>query len=423
MPDDDPIQGQQSFLDRISDQIDNADPEPGTQTPDPNTPDPDPKPTPDVPDLTPEPGDPEPKGDPDSGDGLDNLEPKPKDAPKPEGGGDPKGEGEGDGGEDPLATFDEADRAKIQAYIDDQVAAEVTASESAGGAFKRLKAENRELRAERDEAKASSGDPEALTAATARIKELEEAQTVREQQDSVLKLEETQAWADTVVSPLTRVLEASDKIAERYGVDKVALSDALELTDRRQLSETVSQLLGEDAVEADKFELFDLARQVEGVYEKRKELRENASEALREAEELAAKAEASKALEARQEREAAVEGVIENITSKAKFITDLMGDEVLADAKTDIAERGVDALSPAELAHARVAAKALRPMAQKILTLERDLQEVSDQLAARKKAAPGSSTSGGSGAADNPEPEKVEGNFADRLSAKIGAVA
>lgn len=421
-PDDPPTGGRDAFLERITGSLTEDGPDPA---PDPNPnpdpkpdPKPDPAPDPDPLDIEPKPGDAKPKPAGDPADPLDNLEPDPKPDPKDE----PNPKEDPAPSADVLDTLDPDDKAKVQAYIDEQVAAEVTETKSAGGAFKRLKAENRTLvaRAESLQAKLDQGDPDALKAATERVKELEEAARIREEADSVTKLEDTKAYKETIVSPLRDIIAKSDAIAKRYGVDQDQLADALEITDRRDLSTKINQLLGEDAVDADKFELFDLARQVERIGEKRTELRDNAESALEEAAELEGKAKEKAAFEARQVREGAVESTFKRLGEKAQFILDTVGDELAETIKAEIAENDISVLSPEEQAFARVASKALRPMAKKILTLEAELQEANDELVARRKAAPGSRGGGVPSPAEEPPPgDDDKRSFAERAASRI----
>lgn len=406
--------GSAAFLDRIGADIDGLENPPADPTPNP-APAPGPKGTP-----SPEPGskiDDLDLGTPplDPKDSLDDLDPgDPNPAPEP----DPKPTD----GDDPLADFDEAERAKIQAYLDERLAKELTETESAGGAFKRLRAENRELQTQLQTLQSKGADSEALAAATARIKELEEAARVREQADSVLRLEDTQAYKDAVIAPQQEILSASDAIADRYGADPDKLADLLSTADRRELSSGIVKLLGDDVSEADKFELYDLNRRTQATFAKKRELAANADAAIKEAEELASQERQRAALQARQGREAAAEAAVKRLNEKAKFILDIAGADAIKAATKDIAERDVADLSEADRAFARLSAKALVPLAKKVLALEKELADANDELVARRKAAPGS-RSGGSPVGDPPPADPEPGNFAARAADRIaGAI-
>ena len=266
-----------------------------------------------------------------------------------------------------------------------------------------------------------TAEPEALKAATDRISELESQIKTTEQANSVLRLEDTQAYKDTIIKPQQEILSRSDAIAERYGVDRDELANLMGVSDRRALSDGLNKLMGDDIADADKFELYDLSRHTEATFAKRKELADNADGALKEAEELAEKERERGALKARQGREEAAKATVDRLSSKAKFILDTVGDDSVQEAVDDIVERDIDALSEQDRAFARLSAKAVAPLARRILKLERELEDANDELTARRKASPGGGGKGGGGAPtkDSSEEEVPPGNFADRLSSRI----
>ena len=223
------------------------------------------------------------------------------------------------------------------------------------------------------------------------------------------------------MKPQQEILKRTDAIAERYGVDRDDLANLMGVADRRALSEGIIRLMGDDVVDADKFELYELSRHTEATFAKRKQLADNAEGALREAEELAEKERERSALKARQGREEAAKDTVDRLSSKAKFILDTVGEDAVQEAVDDIAERDIDALSEQDRAFARLSAKAVAPLARRILKLERELEDANDELTARRKASPGGGGKGGGGAPteDSSEEEVSPGNFADRLSSRI----
>ena len=357
-----------------------------------------------------------------SDDPLDDLEPEEtvEDASEKEDSKTAEPEAASDSG-DLLDTFDEDDRVKIQEYLDNKLSEELQLTESAGGAFKRLRNENRDLGQTIKDLESRTAEPEALKAATDRISELESQIKTTEQANSVLRLEDTQAYKDTIIKPQQEILSRSDAIAERYGVDRDELANLMGVSDRRALSDGLNKLMGDDIADADKFELYDLSRHTEATFAKRKELADNADGALKEAEELAEKERERGALKARQGREEAAKATVDRLSSKAKFILDTVGDDSVQEAVDDIVERDIDALSEQDRAFARLSAKAVAPLARRILKLERELEDANDELTARRKASPGGGGKGGGGAPtkDSSEEEVPPGNFADRLSSRI----
>jgi hypothetical protein len=298
---------------------------------------------------------------------------------------------------DILSEFDATDQAKIRAYLDEKIAEELKLTESAGGAFKRLKGENRELEGKLQELESRTAEPEALKAATERISELESQVRANEEAQSVLRLEDTEAYNQAVVAPQQEILAASDGIADRYGVDRDQLADILGNPNRRELSDMIGNLLGEDVADADKFELYDLSRRAENTFKKKRELFNNAEAALMEAEELADKARERQALEERQSRESAARETVTRLKEKASFILDIVGEDTVSGFVDANAERPVESLNPADQSFARFAFDALIPLAKHVRKLEGELQVASDDNLKLRGSTPGGGVSGSGG--------------------------
>ena len=307
-------------------------------------------------------------------------------------------EGDGVSGDSPhsdvLSEFDAPDQDKIRAYLDEKIAEELKLTESAGGAFKRLKGENRELEGKLRELESRTAEPEALKAATERISELESQVKANEEAQSVLRLEDTEAYNQAVVAPQQEILAASDDIADRYGVDRDQLADILGNPNRRELSDMIGKLLGDDVADADKFELYDLSRRAESTFKRKHELFNNAEAALMEAEELAGKARERQALEERQSRESAARETVTRLKEKASFILDIVGEDTVSGFVDANAERPVESLNPADQSFARFAFDALIPLAKHVRKLEGELQVASDDNLKLRGSTPGGGGSG-----------------------------
>ena len=311
---------------------------------------------------------------------------------------EPEGGTGGDDGEqhkDALAEFDAADQVKLRKYLDDKIAEELQLTESAGGAFKRLKGENRTLEEKVRELEARTAEPEALNAATERITELEAQVKANEEAKSVLRLEDTEAYKEAVVKPQQEILASSDAIADRYGVDRDQLANILGNPNRRELSDNIGKLMGDDVADADKFELYDLSRKAESTFAKKADLANNAEAALKEAEELAGKAQERQALEDRQGRETAAKETIDRLKDKASFILDIVGEDTVSGFVGANAERPVASLNPADQAFARFAFDALIPLAKHVRKLEGELQTAADDNLKLRGSTPGGQGSGG----------------------------
>ena len=226
-----------------------------------------------------------------------------------------------------------------------------------------------------------------------------------------------------MVHPLQNVLVASDKIADRYGVDKHQLSATLEMEDRQAQSTALNKLFddaGVEIVEADKFELFDLARHVDSVYRQRDVLRSNAHGALEEANALVLEQNERAALAERQGREASVAEGVSRFESKVPELVDIVGKEELASAAKSFAE--TPDVTPDNLAYNEMTAKAFIPLLRRIRSVEAENAELSDELSAHKSAIPGAGGGGGiSGETKVDDNAGTGQSWADRVTGKLSA--
>ena len=354
-------------------------------------------------------------------DAIESSEDSGASSPEVESSGEPSG--------NVLDEFDEADRVKLQKYLDERVTEELKLTESAGGAFKRIKSENRELEQKIRELETRTAEPEALKAATDRVAELEAQVKATEEANSVLRLEDTQAYRDAVTKPQQEILASSDAIADRYGVDRDQLANILGNPNRRELSDNLNSVLGDDVLDADKFELYDLSRKAEATFAKKNELSSNAEQALQEAEELADKAREKDALAQRTNREEHGQAAVDRIKSKAGVILDIVGEETVDSFKKEHSDYPIEALSDADQAFARFAYKAVIPLAKQVKKLESELQDANDDILKLRGSTRGDS-GGGGGTLTSSEGSSSEGKTSttgissavDRIGSALGGM-
>ena len=355
-------------------------------------------------------------------DEIESLEDSGSSSPDVESRGEPSG--------DLLSEFDEPDRVKIQKYLDERVVEELQLAESAGGAFKRIKSENRGLEQQIRELESRTAEPEALKAATDRVSDLESQIKVNEEANSVLRLEDTQAYRDAVITPQQEILAASDAIADRYGVDRDQLANSLGNSNRRDLSDSFTSILGDDVLDADKFELYDLSRRAEYTFSKRKNLSENAEQALSEAEDLAEKVREKDALALRTNREEHGKAAIERIKSKASFILDIVGEDTVDSFQTSHSEYPIESLSDSDQAFARFAFNAVIPLAKQVKKLELELQDANDDILKLRGSTPGDGGGGGGtltssegDTSDDRGPSSGISSAVDRIGSALGGLS
>lgn len=264
-------------------------------------------------------------------------------------------------------------------------------------AWKAVRTELKEVKAARTAAETKLAELEArLAEREATTPELTELQTkVAEYEKllSVTRLESSPAYIKAVEEPYQNVISKADEIADRYEIDKIELSKAIAIADRKERSEKLKDLLvGVD--DDDRLEVRELAREVEKIAAKQQELVTNADKALAELEAEAEKAKAAEIATRAEERKKTVAQVLPYMTKKLPSFgpqIDALSSKL---ADTDLASR------PVTNQVYDAAAGELLPIviADRNKTL-RALQDALDELEKFKRATPGSG-SGGSFKAD-----------------------
>lgn len=249
-----------------------------------------------------------------------------------------------------------------------------------------------------------------IEAAAARAEELEKRISEYEAKIAVTNLTESAAYRETIAAPLQDIIQRSDAIAERYGIDPDALADALEIADANSRREAFKKLTsGLDVDPDDHYEMRQLASELQPLKAKRAELLSKADEALAELEAQKREAENQAALEAAKTRKEAVGKVADKVASQVPFIKTLEGldyDKVVEDTR----ETDFDALNPPVKAYNHMAGLILPKAIKAISALNRQIEQLSDDLAAYKNQAPRltSDTSGARDSAGDDEDGLVE---------------
>jgi hypothetical protein len=227
-----------------------------------------------------------------------------------------------------------------------------------------------------------------IEAAAARAQELEEKIKSYEAKITVTNLQESEAYKETIQKPLISIIERSDEIADRYGIDRDELADALEIeneADRRKAFKTLTS--GLDIDPDDHVEIRSLAKELQPLKTKKQELLANADKALAELEATREKAQQEQLLQATEERKQTVDKVAKHITTKLPFIKSLEGvnfDELVSQVR----ESSFDALDTPNKAYSQIAAQLLPKLVKSHAQLTRQVEELSDDLAKYRKQTP-----------------------------------
>lgn len=291
---------------------------------------------------------------------------------------------------------------------------ETEADDKSGRAFKTLRTE---LKAEKAARAQFENQVRELTAkvaerdaSTPEVAELQAKIAEYEKTLSVARLESSPAYINAVEKPYQAVIEKADSYADQYEIDKLELTKALAIPDRKERAAKLTDLLV-GVGDLERLEILDLGREVERIAAKQTELVANSDKALAELEAEQKQAE-TEALAARvADRKTTVSKVIPHMVSKLPSFKDAI--EKLGPS---ISETDLDSLPTAKKVYNATVGELFPTVLKDRNRLQRDLESALDELEALKSAAPGSGSGGGGGGGGAaPEGE----GFADRLKRRL----
>jgi len=241
---------------------------------------------------------------------------------------------------------------------------------------------------------------------------------VQEYEQSMLlnNLEQSNAYKTLVEQPLGQLVLEADAIAHKYGVDMDNLLDVISLSDDTLQEEQLSEILAQ-ASDRDKFRVYKIIEEVKPILEQRRVLQENVQDALREAQALDQQREQATLVERHQQRQEAANAVAKTIKSKLSFLSTVDGvdmDQIAKDAaSTDFTK--LDAVSGTYQA---MAAKLLPKMAAQYISLQKEIDNLTERLADFDRASP----KAGGGSATPYSGTSTDGNksFVDAVTAAFG---
>jgi len=227
-----------------------------------------------------------------------------------------------------------------------------------------------------------------IEATAARAIELEEKIKEYEAKITVTNLTESAAYQEQIAKPLIGILNRSDEIADRYGIDKDQLAETLEIADANARSKAFKDLTsGLDIDPEDALEMRALAREVQPLKARRDELLANADKALAELDAGKTRAEQERTLQAAEDRKATVDKVAKHITTKLPFLKTLEGvdfDTLVAGVR----ESDFDSIDTQNKAYSQIAAQLLPKLVKSYDAAIRQVEQLSDDLAKYKKQTP-----------------------------------
>lgn len=288
--------------------------------------------------------------------------------------------------------------------------------------FKELKAELKTYRSRAEELEQSVNQKESrlqelqALADNPEYQQLQERIAEYEQQMLVSKLESSHAYKTLVEQPLANLVQEADGIAEKYSLDSNTLIEAIAEGDEAAQEEQLSELLA-NASDRDKFRVYKIIEEVRPILEQRRVLQEHAEAALREAEELDSQRQQQSLIERVQQRQEAANAVADKLKNKLTFLSGMEGVDLTVLAK-EAAELDPSTLDPVTGTYQAIAAKLLPKMASQYLSLQKEIDALTERLAEYDRATP---KAGGGSLATAGAPVTADGkSFLDAVTAAFG---
>lgn len=288
--------------------------------------------------------------------------------------------------------------------------------------FKELKAELKTFRTRAEELEQVAAQKETrlqelqALADNPEYQQLQERIAQYEQQMLVSNLESSYAYKSLVEQPLANLVQEADSIANKYSIDSDTLIEVIAESDEAAQEEKLSELLA-NASDRDKFRIYKIIEQTQPILEQRRVLQEHAEAALREAQELDNQRQQQTLIERVQQRQEAANSVADKLKSKLTFLSGMEGVDLSAIAK-EAAELEPSTLDPVTGTYQAIAAKLLPKMAAQYISLQKEIDVLTDRLAEYDRSAP---KAGGGSLATGGAPTAADGkSFLDAVTAAFG---
>jgi hypothetical protein len=288
--------------------------------------------------------------------------------------------------------------------------------------FKELKSELKTYRSRAEELEQAVSQKESrlqelqALADNPEYQQLQERIANYEQQMLVSKLESSHAYKSLVEQPLANLVQEADGIAEKYSLNSNTLIEVIAESDEATQEEMLSELLA-NASDRDKFRIYKIIEEVRPILEQRQVLMQHSEAALREAEALESQRQQQTLIQRVQQRQEAANSVADKLKNKLTFLSGMEGVDLSAIAK-EAAELEPSTLDPVTGTYQAMAAKLLPKMAAQYMSLQKEIDTLTERLAEFDRAAP---KAGGGSLATGGAPTTADGkSFLDAVTAAFG---
>jgi hypothetical protein len=262
----------------------------------------------------------------------------------------------------------------------------------ASSAFQRLKTELKSERVEREALTQRAKEAEAKVAELEGVVGSETVETlqqrVQEYENAQLltNLEQTDAYKEAVMAPLENVFSHVEQLASDHGIDYESLVDAMTIEDATRQEEVVAELMA-TASDRDKAVFYRLAAEIDPILQRRDNLRNNAAEALNEANLVAEERNKISLAEKAAQRVDVTKNVTQRIKDKVPFLSGFEGLDLEAIQK-EAADVDPTVVHSVDFAYQAVAARLLPSMVKEYASSQKLIEELTKQLASYEDAEP-----------------------------------
>ncbi len=267
----------------------------------------------------------------------------------------------------------------------------------AANRFKQLKEELRNSSSELETLRQKNIEHEAQIKELTALNETEDPKALQEklaeyeQEKMFNNLEETEAYKNRVTEPLHELLEQTEAVAEKYGIDSEALIDAVAMEDEAEQDKALADLLSV-ASDRDKARIYRVVDSVEPIMEMRQAMYENVEQAVAEAKEADEQRSNQKIAQDVQIRSQVATEVSERVTEKLPFLKAIEGFD-MATATEAAAKADPNTIHPVDNAYNAIASNILPTVVKEYVSMRKEVELLTDRLASYENAEP-SSTSG-----------------------------
>ena len=309
-------------------------------------------------------------------------EPTPETAPEPEA-----------TAEDPFPEAEESTEAADAAPLD-QLSEDVGDdwTPKAANRFKQLKEELKNSSSELENLRQKSIEHEARIKELTAINESEDPKAMQEklaqyeQEKMFTNLEETDSYKQRVTRPLQDLLNQTEAVANKYGIDNEALMDAVAMDDEAAQDKALEDLLSL-ATDRDKSRVYRVIENIEPLMAVRQEMHENVAQAIAEAKEADEQQANQKIAQQAKIRQQVASEVGDRVAEKLPFLSALEGFDMSA-AKEAATNSDPATIHPVDHAYNSIASKILPTVVKEYASMRKEVEMLTDRLAEYEGAAP-----------------------------------